>query len=103
MKRALSILLISVALSAAAVNPWPDGQAQQRIEIQASAANAAGEQGRITLTAAQSDAVFSIYSITGQLMRTVRVSAGTSVSVEVPRGFYVVKLAGQWSRKVVVK
>lgn len=104
MKRTAVILLMLAALSVSAAKVWPDGQAQERIEATASQpATAAGEQGRIVLSAGTADAVFSVYSITGQLMRTVKVPAGTSVTVDVPRGFYVVKHVGHWSRKVIVK
>lgn len=65
--------------------------------------SAHGGNGRIVLTAGYQDATFSIYSITGQLIKTVKLGAEQRTSVDVPKGFYVVKCAGQWSRKVVVK
>lgn len=73
---------------------------QQRIET---VANASGGNGRITFAAGNSDAVFHIYSITGQLLKTVRLSADGHVSIDMPKGFYVVRCNGQWSRKVIVK
>lgn len=74
--------------------------AQQRIET---VANASGGTGRISFTAGNSDAVFHIYSITGQLLKTVRLSADGHASIDMPKGFYVVRCNGQWSRKVIVK
>lgn len=68
-----------------------------------STANAYGGNGHIVLSAGGQEVTFSIYSITGQLIKSVKVNADQRVSVEMPKGFYVVKCAGQWSRKVVVK
>ena len=91
-----------MALGATPVTAMPDGGgAAQRME--SVAANATGGTGRITLSAGSSDAVFQIYSITGQLIKTVRVNADSHSTVEMPKGFYVVKCNGQWSRKVIVK
>ena len=69
--------------------------------MQASASVRGGD-GRIVLTAGSEDAVFQIYSITGQMVKQVKVNAESHVSVEMPKGFYIVKFNNQWSRKVVV-
>ncbi len=102
MKRLLYILTIclSLAVSAATVTAY----AVPRIEQVASGeASVVGGKGTIAMVAGESDVTFSIYSITGQLIRTVKVSAGTRVTIDAPKGFYIVKCAGRWSRKVVVK
>ena len=67
------------------------------------AASVTAGQGHIVCVAGSNDATFGIYSITGQLLRTVRVSAGNRTTIDLPRGFYIVKCGTQWSRKVVVK
>ena len=59
--------------------------------------------GHIVLTAGSAEAVFNIYSITGQLLKTVKVPADGHVTVDLPKGFYIVRYKNQWSRKVVVK
>ncbi|ROT07843.1 T9SS C-terminal target domain-containing protein [Muribaculaceae bacterium Isolate-104 (HZI)] len=45
---------------------------------------------------------FYIYSITGQLIKTVDVVAGESEYVDLNRGCYIVKCS-DWSKKVLVK
>lgn len=45
---------------------------------------------------------FQIYSITGQLVKTIEVGAGGSERVELPRGCYIVKCS-LWSKKVMVR
>lgn len=52
--------------------------------------------------AASTDCHFSIYSITGQLVKTVDVAASTRVTVDLPKGYYIVKCSA-WARKVVVR
>ncbi len=45
---------------------------------------------------------FEIYSITGQLIKSVNVPASTHVKIELPKGFYIVKCES-WTRRVMVK
>lgn len=45
---------------------------------------------------------FAIYSITGQLVKQVDVAGGSTLSVDLPTGCYIVKCA-KWSKKIVVK
>ena len=103
MKRMLHISLVCVALALAAGVTTPRAWADQRIETVAPSHTAVGEQGRIHFAAGSVEAVFSVYSITGQLMKVVRVPAGTHATLDLPRGFYIVKCNNQWSRKVVVR
>lgn len=104
MKRMLHIALTCMALTLAAGTMTTVAQAQQHIEgVAANAPTVTGEQGRIVFTAGAADAVFCVYSITGQQMRVVRLAAGQHATIELPRGFYVVKCNNQWSRKVVVR
>lgn len=50
---------------------------------------------------ADSPTKFEIFSITGQLIRTVNVG-NTSVRVELPKGFYIVK-CDSWTKRVMIK
>ena len=103
MKRMLHISLVCVALAIAAGVTAPYAWADQRIEAVSPSHTATGEQGHIHFAAGPTEAVFSVYSITGQLMKVVRVPAGTHATLELPRGFYIVKCNNHWSRKVVVR
>lgn len=58
--------------------------------------------GGLELTVPGDDTVtFTIYSITGQVIKTVNVGGG-SAHVELPKGCYIIKCA-RWSKKVIVK
>lgn len=103
MKRVLYIVICLLAFGAGQAMPAPDNFLPQRIETSATGPSAQGAEGRIIFTAGNSDAVFNVYSITGQLIKVVRVSAEQRASVDVPKGFYIVKCSNQWSRKVVVR
>lgn len=103
MKRMLYIALCLLALGGAQAIPAPDNFLPQRIETANTGPVAQGAEGRIVFTAGSSDATFNVYSITGQLIKVVRVSAEQRASVDFPKGFYIVKCGNQWSRKVVVR
>lgn len=45
--------------------------------------------------------VFYIYSITGQVIKTVSVSSGKTI-VELPKGYYIIKCE-QWSKQAIVR
>ncbi|MGN1246257.1 MAG: T9SS type A sorting domain-containing protein [Muribaculaceae bacterium] len=47
--------------------------------------------------------VFSIYCVTGQAVKSIRLGAGNHASFELPKGFYVVKCNNEWSRKIIVR
>ena len=83
--------------------PVPDNFLPQRIETATAGPAAQGTEGRIVFIAGSTDATFNVYSITGQLVKVVRVSADQRTSVDFPKGFYIVKCSNQWSRKVVVR
>lgn len=102
MKKVLAIL---IALCAVTAVPVAVGAAQpsSRIENAGSEPQAQGGKGTVTLIAGDEDATFRLYSVTGQLLRTVKVSAQGRVTIDMPKGFYLVKCAGHWSHKVVVK
>ena len=102
MKRLLYIMTLCVALAVGSVSV--NMVASPRIEqVSGDETTVTGGKGTIAMVAGDSDATFNIYSITGQLIKTVKVSAGTRMTIDMPKGFYIVKCAGRWSRKVVVK
>ena len=103
MKRMLYIAVCLLALGGMQAVPVPDNFLPQRVETVATGPTAQGSEGRIIFTAGNSDATFNVYSITGQLVKVVRVNADQRVSVDFPKGFYIVKCSNQWSRKVVVR
>ena len=103
MKRLLYIVVCLLAIGAVQAVPAPDNFLPQRVETAVTGPAVQGAEGRIIFTAGNNDAVFNVYSITGQLVKVVRVSAEQRVSVELPKGFYIVRCGNQWSRKVVVR
>ena len=103
MKRVLYIAVCLLAVAGVKALPAPDNFLPQRVETVVSGPSAQGGEGRIIFTAGNSDATFNVYSITGQLIKVVRVSADMRTSVDFPKGFYIVKCGNQWSRKVVVR
>jgi hypothetical protein len=103
MKRALYIAVCLLAMGGMNAIPMPDNYTPQRLENVATGPTAQGAEGRIVFTAGNSDATFNVYSITGQLVKVVRVGADQRVTVDFPKGFYIVKCTNQWSRKVVVR
>ncbi len=102
MKKIFAILLVAVAfgLTEAWASPEPVPAVAENV---ANAASVKGGVGTIYFTAGSTDATFSIYAITGQLLKSVKVSADSHMSVDMPKGFYIVRYNSQWSRKVVVK
>ena len=103
MKRVIYIVTCLLAMGGMHAVPMPDNFLPQRVETATTGPTAQGAEGRIVFTAGSSDATFNIYSITGQLIKVVRVSADQRTSVDFPKGFYIVKCSNQWSRKVVVR
>lgn len=102
MKKLLFTLAICAALGCATASAAPAPALPAAESVSASPA-VKGGAGHIYFWAGSSDASFSIYSITGQLIRVVRVGAGNRATIEMPKGFYVVRFGSQWSCKVVVK
>ncbi len=103
MKRAAHIFICLMAMAGMSAVPVPDNFLPQRVETVVTGPVAQGAEGRIVFIAGNSDATFNVYSITGQLVKVVRVSADQRTTVDFPKGFYIVKCSNQWSRKVVVR
>ena len=102
MRRLLYILVGLLAMGGMQAITVPDNFLPQRVETTTGPV-AQGAEGRIVFIAGNSDATFNVYSITGQLVKVVRVSAEMRTAVDFPKGFYIVKCGNQWSRKVVVR
>lgn len=61
-------------------------------------------QGHIELSALDQAATFSLYSITGQLVKSVTVAAGGVMTLDLPKGVYIVRCSeGQWVKRVMVR
>ena len=103
MKRLLYIAICLLAMGGIQAVPAPDSFLPQRVETAVTGPAVQGGEGRIVFTAGANDATFNVYSITGQLVKVVRVSAEQRATVEFPKGFYIVRCGNQWSRKVVVR
>ncbi len=103
MRKRLYILVSLIALAGTVTVAEPDGGVSSRIEAAASAPQVEGEVGKIVFVAGSTDTVFNVYSITGQLLKVVRLAAEQRASVDLPKGFYIVKTNNHGSRKVVVK
>ncbi len=102
MKKVLSILIFCATIGIFGASAVPEPARVPAIESIANSPAVRGGEGKIYLMAGSVDATFHIYSITGQLVRSVKVSADSHVVIEMPKGFYIVRYSNQWSRKVVV-
>lgn len=60
-----------------------------------------GGVGSIAISNPVAEMTFTIYSITGQVVKTIVMPVGNAI-VELPKGFYIIK-CNLWSRKIVVK
>ena len=102
LKRVIAILIIltgSCCISDITFSVY----AQQQ-EFSENSATVVGGAGCMTIYNYNSDneSTFSVYSITGQIVKSVSVPGGTTATINLPKGFYIVKCE-YWSRKVIVK
>lgn len=96
----LTLTLIAGAIGINADASVTDNGIQS--EIAAPAVSIKVGHGQAELTVNGSNPIkFQIYSITGQLVKSVDVADG-SIIVELPRGLYIVK-CDLWSKQIVVK
>lgn len=103
MKTMLKIL-ISCAVAGSPLLPYAADarpQAAERIEAESIVLTSSSTAISISVRV-DSTIRFYIYSITGQLIKTVDVQGGCSESVELGKGCYIVKCS-QWSKKVMVR
>lgn len=99
MKNLIHILILAFAFSCpVALTAMPAQQISQNVT---DAPKVTVSQGVLTISAAaDGEQMFEIYSITGQLVKRVKITSGTA-SVELHRGCYIVRCQG-WSKKVVI-
>ncbi|MCM1349397.1 MAG: T9SS type A sorting domain-containing protein [Firmicutes bacterium] len=101
MKKKIGILLLLAAAFQAPVAMWAEPAPQQWVANQADAPKVTVGQGSLTITSsADVEKVFEVYSITGQLVKRIKLSNG-SATIDLHRGCYIVKCE-KWSKKVVV-
>lgn len=110
MMRRIFIIAI-IALNCAFAALATDGGSENYHAMQQRAAFAAGEADCIKVSSqtvtitntGSAQSTYSIYCVTGQAVKTVRLAPGTHASFELPKGFYVVKCNNEWSRKIIVR
>ncbi|MBQ2838210.1 MAG: T9SS type A sorting domain-containing protein [Muribaculaceae bacterium] len=94
----VALFISMMTISSSAVYAFP----AQSIENIATHASVKATSGAITLVANSDEPIqFHIYSITGQAIKTITLSQGTT-TIELPRGYYIVK-CNYWSKTVIVK
>lgn len=101
MKRIFAILALisALALPCQIVSARTSSAA---LEVAADVPSARPLSGAIELQCPPDDVTytFQIYSITGQLVKTIRLHNGTAL-VELPQGCYIVRCQ-KWSKKIIV-
>lgn len=109
MKRIIQSIITSAAIILAASPvalaigaPTPDVEALG-IGTAADVPSLKATEGGIELKASNADrCVFAVYSITGQLVKTVEVAAASSQTVPLSGGCYIVRCSA-WAKKIVVR
>lgn len=103
MKKILLILAMALALTASGVGAMAMPAPAQGVEssLPAGGPSVKALNGGVELSVPDGVETFVFYSITGQVIKQVQVSAGI-VTVDLPRGCYIIKCS-RWSKKVVVK
>lgn len=106
-RRYLSILTFSAisvfSAYSSGITEMSDYALQSSIAASAERATVETENRTIIIRNFHGSNSFNIYSVTGQLIKTLHLSGETTASIDVPKGFYVVKCNSDWSRKVVVR
>lgn len=108
MKKHLLNILSAVAIVISMAGTSAAATAAARIDSSSIAADEPQARivaGGVELSAPAdaADAVrFMVYSITGQVIKTVTVNAGVPVTVELPAGVYIVK-CDKWSHRIIVR
>lgn len=101
-KRIIAILVILTGSSGIHDTTFAMHAKQQ--ELAENPVNIVGSNGCMTIDnyGDSRELTFTVYSITGQIVKSVSVANGSSMTINLPKGFYIVK-CDYWSRKVVVK
>ena len=105
MKKVVLSLIVALGLGAASVQVVGMPAAQNDIASSLAAAQPSVRAVHSAIELSnplETAVVFQVYSITGQLVKTVEVSAGAQVTADLPTGCYIVKCS-KWSKKIVVR
>lgn len=102
MKRFISAAILLLA-TASFTGQWQAGArpaTESRVSEQTPSVSV--EKGFVELTSPDGEAVkFEIFSITGQLIKSVTVK-GSTVKIDLPKGFYIIKCES-WTKRVMLK
>lgn len=98
------ILLLAASVAPLTAMAFPSGPQSEGIESVAENEATLSSQNSELIISNSSEASmkFYVFSITGQMVKSVEVGGGDSVTVELPAGWYIVKCS-LWSKKIVVK
>lgn len=100
MKRLLLYIMLSFAIGTTAIASHDIESIDRDITLTTSVK---ASQGHIILSSSESKTItFHIYSIIGQLVKSVTVAPESETIVEMPRGYYIVKCE-KWTKQVIVK
>lgn len=100
MKRLLLYITLSLAIGITAIASHDIESIDREITFTTSVR---ASQGHIILSSSESRPItFHIYSIIGQLVKSVTVSSESETIIEMPRGYYIVKCE-KWTKQVIVK
>lgn len=102
MNKFISAAILSLAIATAS-SQW-QASARPAVESRVSDHQPAVsvDKGFVELTAPDGEAVkFEIFSITGQLVKSVTVK-GSTVKIDLPKGFYIIK-CDSWTKRVMLK
>ena len=111
MKKRIAAILSLFAFGCATMwaASWADGAdgggsiGQESLAV-ASEATVDVQKGAVLISNnSAGDNTFTIYCVTGQQVKVVELSGDAKATVELPKGFYVVKCSDSWSRKIVVR
>lgn len=103
-RRPLLALVVLAAVGTPLTSAEPQSSSQMTIsspETVGPAMNVVGSTIELSLGDRNSSVRFEIYSITGQLVKSVTVTSAP-VKIELPKGFYIVK-CDSWTRRVMLK
>ncbi len=102
MRKILSPVILSLAATAFTGQWLANAKPAVEIRIADRAPSVTVDKGYIELTAPESETVkFEIFSITGQLIKSVTVKSST-VKVDLPKGFYIIK-CDSWTKRVMLR
>lgn len=104
MKKLLQIiaLVIATVIATPAISADNDSGIETPACLETASLNVVSGGVELTASTDRPSTYFTIYSITGQKVKSVNVSQGTSVHIDLPDGYYIVK-CNDWSRRILIK